>query len=82
MERNINAQKDKRLFIVNPNYCKKYGVSKQTARNTATKMLLDMQLQKLYNINLSVKENLEALKKMGVRIGKSSLYNWVKTQFV
>ena len=80
IERNINIQKDKRLFIVNPKYCEKYGISKQTARNIATKMLLDLQLKQLYDTNLSIKENLESLKNQGIKIGKSSLYNWVKSQ--
>lgn len=82
MERNINIQKNEKQFVVNPDYCKKHGVSKQAARNIATKMLLDMQLKKLYNTNLSVKENLESLKEMGVKIGKSSLHSWVKSQIM
>ena len=79
-ERNINIQKDKRLFIVNSKYCEKYGISKRAARNIATKMLLDLRLKQLYDTNLSVKENMESLKNQGIKIGKSSLYNWVKSQ--
>lgn len=43
-------------------------------------MLLDLQLKQLYDTNLSIKENLESLKNQGIKIGKSSLYNWVKSQ--
>ena len=80
IERNINIQKDKRLFIVNPKYCEKYKISKQATRNIAVKMLLDLQLKQLYDTNLSIKENLESLKNQGIKIAKSSLYNWVKSQ--
>lgn len=79
MERNINVKKEKRQFVVNPKYCSEHGVSKQSARNIAAKMLLDIQLKQLYNSNLSVKENLELLKNQGVKISKSSLYNWIKS---
>lgn len=43
-------------------------------------MLLDLQLKQLYDTNLSVKENLESLKNQGIKIAKSSLYNWVKSK--
>lgn len=79
-KRSIKPKKEERKFVVNPNYCNKYGVNKQTARNIAAKMLLSQQLKQLYNNNLSIKENLEALKNQGVKIGKSTLYNWVKSQ--
>lgn len=79
-QRSIKPKKEERKFVVNPNYCNKYGVNKQTARNIAAKMLLNIQLKQLYNNNLSIKENLEALKNQGVKIGKSTLYDWVKSQ--
>lgn len=79
-KRNISPKKEERQFVINPKYCEKYGVNKLTARNIAVKMLLDLKLQNLYNTNLSIKENLESLKKQGVKIGKSTLYNWVKSQ--
>lgn len=79
-KRSINPKKEERQFVVNPKYCEKYGISKQAARNIAAKILLDLQLKQLYDTNLSVKENLESLKNQGIKIGKSSLYNWVKSQ--
>ncbi|MEG0693557.1 MAG: hypothetical protein RR444_10830, partial [Oscillospiraceae bacterium] len=81
-KRSIKPKKEERQFVVNPKYCLEHGVSKQSARNIAAKMLLDLQLKKLYNTNLSVKENLESLKNQGIKISKSSLYNWVKSQIV
>ena len=76
----LTPKKEERQFVVNPKYCEKYGISKQAARNIAAKMLLDLQLKQLYDTNLSIKENLESLKNQGIKIGKSSLYNWVKSQ--
>lgn len=79
-KRNIKPKKEERQFVVNPKYCEKYRVNKQAARNIAAKMLMDLQLKQLYDTNLSVKENLESLKNQGIKISKSSLYNWVKSQ--
>lgn len=79
-KRSINPKKEEKQFVVNPKYCEKYGISKQAARNIAAKMLMDLQLKQLYDTNLSIKENLESLKNQGIKIGKSSLYNWVKSQ--
>lgn len=79
-ERSIKPKKEKKQFVVNPKFCEKYGISKQAARNIAVKMLLDLQLKQLYDTKLSIKENLESLKNQGIKIGKSSLYNWVKSQ--
>lgn len=79
-KRSIKPKKEEKQFVVNPKYCEKHGISKQVARNIAAKMLLDLQLKQSYDTNLSVKENLELLKNQGIKIGKSSLYNWVKSQ--
>lgn len=79
-KRSIKPKKEEKQFVVNPKYCEKHGISKQAARNIAAKMLLDLQLKQLYDMNLSVKENMESLKNQGIKIGKSSLYNWVKSK--
>ncbi len=79
-KRSIKPKKEEKQFVVNSKYCEKYGISKQAARNIAAKMLLDLQLKQLYDTKLSIKENLESLKNQGIKIGKSSLYNWVKSK--
>lgn len=70
--------KDKRDFIVNPNYCIKYNVSKRQARNIAKKELNYQRIGELYDCSLTDKENLTLFKEYGLEISLITLKRFRK----
>ena len=70
--------KDKRDFIVNPNYCIKYNVSKKQARNIAKKELNYQKIGELYDCSLTDKENLTIFKEYGLEISLITLKRFRK----
>ena len=66
----------KKNFVVNPLYCIKHNISKQAGRNIAIKQRNAQKIGELYDINLTVKENIEVMKKYGVEIKPSTLKRW------
>lgn len=67
----------KRVFIVNPNYCIKHGISKKKARAIASYALGNGdRIGELYDCSLTDKKNVEVMKQYGLDISLSSLKRW------
>ena len=74
----IKIERDKRRYIVNPAYCLKHGISKNSAKNIAKKQMLYEDLGQFYDFNLSVIDNISNLRENGIFVGKSTLYKFIK----
>ena len=67
----------KRVFIINPNYCIKHGISKKKARAIASYALGNGdRIGELYDCSLTDKKNVEVMKQYGLDISLSSLKRW------
>ena len=66
-------QTDKRLFIVNDAYCRKYDISRKEARNIAKKLMTYSRIGELYDTSLTDKENIEIFKQYGLNISSKTL---------
>ena len=71
----IIGNKEKK-FVVNPLYCIKHNISKQSARNIAIKQRNAQKIGELYDLNLTDKENIEVMKTYGVEISLKTLRRW------
>lgn len=60
-------------FIVNDDYCIKYGINRRQARNLSKKILTYNEIGNLYDCLLSDKENLEVMKSFGLNISLRTL---------
>lgn len=65
-------------FIVNPNYCLKYGLTKNQVSKMARKELNYMKIGSLYDCMATDKENLRVLKENGVKCSLRTLQNFKK----
>lgn len=65
-------------FIVNPNFCIKYGLSKNEVKNIAAKMIRHNQIGELYDCSKTDKKNIEIMKENGLDISISTLKRWRK----
>ncbi len=72
------SSKEKRKFVVDRAYCLEHGISPNAMKNTVKKKLKDEEIGNHYDCSLSLKENLAAFKNMGIKVGKSRLYQWCK----
>lgn len=70
--------KEKRKFVVDKSYCSERGITANQMKNIVRKQLNDEEIGSLYDCSMSLANNLKALKDMGVRVGKSKLYQWCK----
>jgi hypothetical protein len=66
-------QTDKRLFIVNDAYCRKYDISRKEARNISKKLMTYSRIGELYDTSLTDKENIEIFKQYGLNISSKTL---------
>lgn len=71
-------QTDKRLFIVNDAYCRKYDISRKEARNIAKKLMTYSRIGELYDTSLTDKENIEIFKQYGLNISSKTLQRFRK----
>lgn len=71
-------QTDKRQFIVNDAYCRKYNVSKKEARNLAKRLINYQRIGELYDVSLTDKENIEIFKQNGIDISLKTLQRFRK----
>lgn len=76
------SSKDKRKYIVDKAFCANNGIKPNQMKNIVRKWLKDEVIGNLYDCNMTIAENLEAMKKMGIRIGKSKLYQWCKENHI
>lgn len=70
--------KPKRKTLTNPNYCAKFFVNKKQAANIGRRQLKEEEIGEVYDVNKSVKENLESLKQMGIKTSLRTLYRFCK----
>lgn len=65
-------------FIVNQNYCLKYGLTKTQVANTVRKELNYAEIGNIYDCSITDKENLKILKENGVKCSLRTLQNFKK----
>lgn len=65
-------------FMVNPNYCIKYNLTKNEVKSMAAKMIRYNQIGELYDCSLTDKKNLEVMKQQGLVISPITLKRWRK----
>ena len=70
--------KNKKKFVVDKAYCAENGLKPNSFKNTVRKMLKDEEIGDVYDCTMSVKENLCVLNDMGIKVGKTKLYDWCK----
>ena len=69
---------DRRKFIVNPAYCKKYQISRKTARNISKKMIRNELIGEMYDASLTDAENIEVFKQNGLNVSLRTLKRFRK----
>lgn len=66
-------------FMVNPNYCIKYNLTKNEVKSMAAKLIRYNQIGELYDCSKTVKENVKIMKEYGLeRISEPTLKRWMK----
>ena len=70
--------KHKKKFVVDPYYCAQYNIKPNAMKNVVRKILHDAEIGEIYDCSKSVKENLALFKEMGIKVGKTKLYDWCK----
>ncbi len=66
-------------FMVNPNYCIKYNLTKNEVKSMAAKLIRYNQIGELYDCSKTVKENVAIMKEYGIeRISEPTLKRWMK----
>lgn len=75
----LNSKPKKAKFKVDKAYCEGVlGVSANQYKQVIKKQINDELIGANYDCSLSVKENLEYFKEIGIKVGKRKLYNWCK----
>ena len=64
--------------MANPDFCIKYGLSKNEVKNIASKMIRYNKIGELYDCSKKDKENLEIMKENGLEVSLSTLKRWRK----
>ena len=67
-----------KIFMVNPKFCIKYGLSKNEVKNIASKMIRYNKIGELYDCSQTDKKNLEIMKENGLKVSLSTLKRWRK----
>ena len=65
-------------FMVNPNFCIKYGLSKNEVKSMAAKMIRYNQIGELYDCSKTDKENVRMMKDYGLELSIITLKRWRK----
>ena len=63
-------------YEVDKEYCRLHGIAPNEMKNRVRKALKDQQIGECYDCGMSVKDNLQMMKEMGMKISKSRLYQW------
>lgn len=75
----LNSKPKKTKFKLDKAYCENIlGISANQYKQIVKKQLNDELIGSNYDCSLSVKENLEYFKEIGIKVGKQKLYNWCK----
>lgn len=69
---------NKKKFKVNKTYCQENNISANSYSKVVRKMLNYEQIGEVYDIRLSVKENLIILREMGIKVSLMTLYRFCK----
>ena len=64
--------------MVNPNYCKKYGVSKRTASNIGRKLITNAKILNWLDVSKSPMDNWRWAMENNIKVSKTKLYNLYK----
>lgn len=72
--KSINRKK----YEVDKSYCQKSGLNTYQMSNKARKYLKDIEIGNILDISIDIQENLENLRKLGVKVGRSRLYKYYK----
>lgn len=70
------TKKNKKKWIVNPEYCKENNINKNAAKRVAVQQMNDLKIKDIYNRELTDKQNLELLKNKGIKITLITLKRW------
>lgn len=70
--------KNRKKYKVNKELWAAYGISPNSAKNIVRKQMNEESILPLYDFSKSVKDNLESLHALGIKVGKSKLYELVK----
>ena len=65
-------------FSVNKDFWAEQGLTANQAKQIIRKKLKDEEILNVYDFSKSVKENLETLHTLGIKVGKSKLYSFLK----
>lgn len=65
-------------YEVDKEYCREHGITPNEMKNRVKRQLKDMEIGESYDCSMSVAENLIMLKELGVKVGKSRLYEWCR----
>lgn len=76
-EINLNSW-EKRKYVIDKLYCAEHGITPNQLKNKVRKQIKDEEIGNLYDCNISLADNLKILKSMGIKVGKSKLYQWCK----
>lgn len=72
-------RKDERKFAIDPRYLNKLNKSdKSQLRNKIVKKLKDDEIKKYYSSLLSIRENVEMMNSVGIKVSKTRLALWIK----
>ena len=70
--------KCKKRFVVDKSFCAEYGIKANSYKNTVRKMLKDEEIGSVYDCSMSVKDNLCLLNEMGIKVGRTKIYEWCR----
>ncbi len=70
--------KCKKKFVVDKSFCAEYGIKANSYKNTVRKMLKDEEIGSVYDCSMSVIENLNLLNGMGIKVGRTKIYEWCR----
>ena len=65
-------------YEVDKEYCREHGITPNEMKNRVRRQLKDMEIGESYDCSKSLAENLMLLREIGVKVGKSRLYEWCK----
>lgn len=74
----INRRMEKRKYIVNDEYCIKYGLTRCQVRNLSRKYITYSKIGDLFDASLTDKANLEVFKECGLEISAKTLQRFRK----
>lgn len=65
-------------YEIDKTYCCEHGITPNEMKNIVRKRLKDIEIGECYDCSLSVQDNLTILNEVGIKIGKSRLYQWCR----